>query len=104
MTSALHRRCVAAIQAWCAKRKLTLVGRPCHVYPRAYVLGSVASECLVVAEPWADAEPQMRDLIETHSLRTVRVFDRSLRAGMWCTTAYVCQRDAQETVAIPLCE
>lgn len=88
------------IAAWCAEHGKKLVGRLHHVQPRAYVVGLAGSRCLIVAEPWVDAEPHMQKHEREHPLRTVHVFDPTLKAGDWCMTAYVSTESSGEPVAV----
>jgi hypothetical protein len=99
----LQRECANAVTAWCEGqgRNWRLTSRPRHVHPRAYVVGYAAPLAIVVAQPWMDSEPQVRDYTRRNPLTIVRNFDRSLKAGDWCITAYVCRDGSQETVAIP---
>ena len=96
------RAVAAAIQAWCEKRGKKLTRRPCHIFPQAYVVGYAAPGCLVVAVPWMDAEPQVQDFDRANPLKIIRRFDGQLRAGNWCSVAYVCCEGCQELVAIPV--
>jgi len=89
-----------AIKKWCRARKLTLSQEPCHIHARAYVVGYAAPQCLVVAVPWVDSEPQLRSFDKENPLTTLNTFDVSLMPGDWCSTAYVCYEGVQETVAI----
>lgn len=101
MTSMLMKRATTAIREWCAKN-----GKPAesikHVHPRAYVVGHAAPLCLIVAAPWADSEPQCQAFDKANPMATVHRFDKSLKAGMWCTTGYVIGGGIQEPVAIPV--
>jgi len=98
----LHRASAKAVQNWCTAQGLKLISKPRHVKPRSYVIGHAAERCLVVAECWADAEPQLKERTRAHPLNTVHVFDTSLKAGDWCITAYVNTKDFGQTVAVPI--
>lgn len=104
MTTKMRRDATAAVLAWCKKKKIKLIAKPRHVHPRAYVVGSAAESCLVVAECWADSEPQLKGMNKTHPLRLINTFDTALKAGDWCITAYICYAGCQEPIAIPLTE
>lgn len=93
---------VRAIRKWCAERDMKLTTKPRHVHPRAYVLGYAAPQCLVIASPWMDSEPHLREFDKRNPLTTVNCFDPSLRAGDWCMTAYVRREGVGEQVAIPI--
>ena len=102
MTTKLHKEAVAAVEAWCKKRKWKLISKPRHVHPQAYVVGYAAPKCLIVSQCWADSEPQMKEWDKKYPLETVHEFDEALRAGDWCVVAYVCTNSFQQQVAIPL--
>jgi hypothetical protein len=102
MTTKLQREASAAVEAWCKFNKIKLIRKPSHVHPRSYVVGLAAPACMIVAECWADSEPQMKDFNRKHPLRTVHRFERSLKPGDWCITAYVCTDNWQECVAIKI--
>lgn len=99
----LQAACRDAVELWCEKRKIALVSRPHHIYPRCYVLAKSGSS-LVIARPAADAEPHLRDLEMKigRSFDIVSHFDASLEPARWCTSAYVCTKSWQMTVAIPV--
>jgi len=71
-----------------------------HVYARAYVLARPAERCLVVARPWMDAEPHLRERGKTHGHDIVHDFDWTIQAGDWCACAYVVTRTGGWTVAV----
>lgn len=103
MATKLHIEAVKAVEAWCKKHKLELVGRPRHVHPQAYVVGHAASACLIVSGCWADSEPHLRERDKKYPLKIVNHFDESLNAGDWCITAYVSVKNCGGwPVAIPL--
>ena len=104
MTTKQKREAAAAVKAWCKKNKIKLVGEVRHVHPRSYVIGRVAPLCLIVAECWADSEPQMLELTRQHPLTTVHTFDPSLKTGDWCITAYISTLGTGERVAVPIKE
>jgi hypothetical protein len=93
-----------AVREWCRREKIKLTCEPRHVHPSAYVVGYAAPECLIVAEPWMDSEPQVRKFDRQTPLSTIRCFDKSLKPGDWCITAYVCREGCQGTVAIQVPE
>jgi len=100
MDKKLNKKTAKAIKEWCCAKKLKLVSEPCHIHPRAYVIGYAAPHCLVVTAPWADSEPQCREFNKANTLTIVHTFDDMLKPGDWCATAYVCYDNVQETVAI----
>ncbi len=102
MATKLNERAANAIKKWCQAKKLKLIRPPNHIHPRAYVIGKAAPGCLVVAAPWVDSEPQCQEFDKANPLTTIHRFDASLKAGDWCTTAYVCHGGTQETIAIPV--
>jgi hypothetical protein len=104
MTTKQQREAVAAVKAWCKKNKVKLVGGVRHVYPRSYVVGHAAPLCLIVAECWADSEPQVFEFNRKHPLATIYRFDPSLKAGDWCITAYITTAGTGERVAVPIKE
>ena len=102
MTTKLHKEAVAAVEAWCRKKKWKLIQKPRHVHPQAYVVGYAASKCLIVSKCWADSEPQMKEWDKKYPLEIVHEFDDSLRPGDWCTVAYVSTVGFGQPVAIHL--
>ena len=89
------------IGQWCAKQKIKLLCKPNHLHTRATVIGYAAPLSLVVSKPWIDAEPQVQKFDKDYPLDVIRTFDKSLKAGDTCITAYVCTEGRQETIAIP---
>ncbi len=77
-----------------------------HIYPRAYVLSRSASMCLFISCPIQDAEPQIKALWSNafDGGTTCRVFDPSLKAGDWCSVAYVMSDNSCEQVAVKAVE
>lgn len=78
-----------------------------HIYPRAYVLGRAAPMCLLVACPQQDAEPQLKRLKELREFdgsTTIHTFDDSLKAGDWCSVAYVTSPGIGESIAVKAVE
>lgn len=77
-----------------------------HIYPRAYVLSRCAPSCLLIACPPQDAEQQIKGLNKLDGYKNVdggeicRLFDDSLKAGDWCSVAYVSSAGIGETVAV----
>jgi hypothetical protein len=104
MTTKLQRAASAAVKAWCKQARIKLTGDVRHVHPRSYVVGRVAPSCLIVAECWADSEPQMLESTRQHPLTMVHTFDPSLNAGDWCITAYISTPGTGERVAVPIPE
>lgn len=102
MTTKQQREATAAVKAWCKKNQIKLFGEVRHVYPRSYVVGRTAPLCLVVAECWADSEPQVMEFNRHHPLATIYNFDPSLKAGDWCITAYITTSGTGERVAVPI--
>jgi len=104
MTTKRHRQAVAAIQAWCKKRKnLKLTQKPRHIHPRAYVLGYASSKCLIVSTCWTDSEPHLREHTKQYPLSVINEFDESLKAGDWCIVGYgVFESRGSWSVAIPI--
>jgi len=92
----------AAVTAWCAKKKIALRSPPRHVHPACYVVGLAAPGCLVVAAPWMDSEPQCVDFDRQSPLKTIHLFDASLKAGDWCITAYVQTMGTGEPCAVKI--
>ena len=78
-----------AITAWCERNELAPIKPLRHVHRLAYVVGHAAPLCLVVALPWPDSEPQTAYFDRRHPLKMVHKFDKSLKAGDWCSVAYV---------------
>jgi hypothetical protein len=72
-----------------------------HIHPRCYVLSRAASACLLVACPPCDDEPQLKN-IPKHGDGgiSVNVFDDSLKAGDWCSVAYVVRSGSCQNVAV----
>ena len=102
MATKQQRDACAAVQAWCAKKKIKLVGKPRHVHARSYVIGHAAPLCLVVSQCWTESEPHLQDFDRKHPLNIVHKFDDSLRPGDWCITAYISTSSACEDIAIPI--
>jgi hypothetical protein len=103
MTTKLQREAVAAVKAWCKKNRegVCAVRR---VFPRSYVVGHAAPLCLIVAECWADSDPQVLEFNRKHPLATIYAFDPSLKAGDWCITAYISTPGMGERIAIRIPE
>ena len=95
----LVRRTKAAIAAWVQKRGDVVVAIR-HVQPRGYVVARLAESCLLVATPWVDAEPHMRERHKRLGVEWVHVFESSLSTGDWCSVAYVSTPDRGQPVAI----
>lgn len=99
----LQSKTANEVRKWCQGQDwpdpITLVR---HIHPRAYVIGYAAQCCLVVAVPWPDSEPQMQLDDLACPLKLVHTFDHSLRAGHWCSVAYVCHGSCGESVAVPV--
>jgi hypothetical protein len=102
MTTKLHKEAVAAVEAWCKKKKWKLVSKPRHVHPQAYVVGYASIKCLIVSKCWADSEPQTREWNKKYPLDVIHEFDESLRPGDWCIVAYVSTWGAGQSIAIPI--
>ncbi len=99
----LKKKVATAVRKWCAKNgRIVARSGVRHVHPRAFVVGYAAPQCLVVAYPWLDSEPQVRDFDKNNPLGLVRCFDKSLKPGDWCSMAYVVSARGGETVAIPV--
>lgn len=95
-------RCEKAIREWYAKysgsqSKIKSVG---HIHPVCHVAGQTAERCLIVSMPWVDAEPQLMARENIFPLNNIHTFDSSLKAGDWCTCAYVLTASVGELVAI----
>lgn len=58
--------------------------------------------CLAVVMPWVDSEPQCRAFDKENGVTMIRLFDKSLNVGMWCSTAYVCTAGTGQPIAIPV--
>ena len=104
----LEQATIKAVKAWCKSQDIELASKPNHIFPRVYVLGRPALQCLLVACPPVDAEPQIKKAKEKltgDGTNVIHVFDVSLKAGDWCSTAYVCtKKGSQESIAIPVVE
>lgn len=92
----LQKRVAAAVRKFYAKayprKKIASVR---HVYPRCYVVAQPAPLCIVVVQPWADAEPHLREWEANYGSTTLsgESFDPSLKVGDWCSMAYVAAVD-----------
>jgi hypothetical protein len=102
MTTKLEKESALAIQDWCKKQKIELVTKPRHVHPRSYVVGLAAPLCLIVARCWTDSEQQTQKWNKDYPLQIIHNFDKSLKAGDWCITAYVSTTTSGEPIAIPI--
>lgn len=74
-----------------------------HIYPRCYVLSRAAGSCLLVAMPPVDAEPHIQEIKENMKSdggHIVNFFDDSLKAGDWCSCAYVSTLSQGQSVAV----
>lgn len=103
----LERLTIKAIKNWCIEQDMKPTEPLCHIYPRAYVLGRPAGSCLLVALPLVDAEPQvkkMRKAMTSDGSTIIHLFDSILKAGDWCSVAYVCFNGRQERVAVKAVE
>lgn len=102
----LERRCRKALLAYVRKEHHDAQSVS-HIHPRAYVVGKVASSCLIVSYPPMDSSNLLKSMqkdLPTDSINTIRDFDESLGMGDWCTIGYVCRMGCQETVAIKAVE
>ena len=91
------------IRRWVkANRDGARVTSICHVHPLVYVIGHAASGCLIVAVPWPNSEPNVREWDRQYPLNMVRQFDQSLKAGDWAMTAYVSTDMGGETYCVPI--
>ncbi len=104
MTTKLEKESVLAVEDWCKKQKIKLECKPNHVHPRSYVIGLAAPKGLIVARCWADSEPHLKEWDEKYPLQVIHNFDKSLKAGDWCITAYVITKTSGESIAIPIKE
>lgn len=102
MSASRRDKVSKAIKKWCSERGMVLVCAPRHVHPACYVVGYAAPFCLVVACPWTDSEQHLQDFDRANPLKTVHIFDTSLKAGGWCSVAYVMTSGVGELVAIPV--
>lgn len=105
----LQKKTAKAIREFFGKKNRVTVHKISHIYPRAYVLARPASNCIIVACPPQDAEPhlkQVRTIVASpeDGSRAVYVFDKSLKAGDWCSVAYVVTETTQECVAVKAVE
>jgi hypothetical protein len=73
-----------------------------HIHTMGYVVGYAAPSCLIVYVCWAEAEEQCKDFEKKNPLQTVRVFDKSLKAGDWCSYAYFSDGSRGEQMVIPI--
>jgi hypothetical protein len=89
INSALRMRCVAALERYVRGIGYGLEGKPCHVFPRAYVVARPAVACLVVATPPCDSEDQVGKYNNSAQTYHGNVFDPALQVGDWCTTGYL---------------
>lgn len=87
---------------WARKNIKSPIRKLSHISPTCYVIGFAAPGCLIIARPWMDAEPQVRDFQKSNPLDIVRNFDRSLKPGDWCIAAYVSTDGCGESYAIPV--
>jgi hypothetical protein len=100
----LQRAVIAAIIDWCERHGDPVTFKPCHIYPRAYVLGRATSQCLLVSLPPLDRDPQIqqvRNIMNSDGSTVIHVFDDTLRAGDWCSVAYALQSGGGGLIAIP---
>ncbi len=102
MSMTRKQQAAAAIVKWCRTNGLKPIGPPRHVHPVAYVIGRAAPGCMVVAIPFTDSEPQCAEFNRNNPLQIVRLFASSLRAGDWCSIAYVHREGWSDNVAIPV--
>jgi len=72
-----------------------------HIFPRAYCVAKTAPSCAVFAIPWQDAEEQIRKP-EHSSYETVYQNVGNVKAGDWCSLAYVVSPSSAETFVIDL--
>jgi hypothetical protein len=94
----LTKKAVLAFMSKRSDRKVTGVR---HIYPRCYVLSRAAASCLLVACPPQDGEPHIKKMNKVGDNGTIiRCFDDSLKAGDWCSVAYVSSAASGESVAV----
>ena len=82
----LERATRRAIREWCEDQGYT-VKKIHHVTPRAYIVAKPAIKNLVVSVPPCDA-PELSSGSDLSSA-TILHFDPHLKAGDWCSTAYI---------------
>lgn len=95
-----------AIIAWCNKNHYKPI-KLSHIYTRAYIIARPAHCCIIVARPPVDAKPQIKKLqskLSEDNTEMCHVFDKSLKAGDWCSMAYVSTANSGEPVAIKAVE
>ncbi len=95
-SQAIIRRIKAA-----AKKQVKDCRSVCHIFPRAYCVAKPAPGCAVFAIPWQDAEEQIRKP-EYSSYETVHQNVGNVKAGDWCSLAYVVAPSSSETYVIDL--
>lgn len=102
MTTQLERRCEKVIIEYCKKNGIKLISKPCHIIPRAYVVGKYLNTVLFVVSPLVDQKISLLDDLNETSGKTreIRIFDKKLKVGDFCTIAYICQASRQENIAI----
>ena len=89
MTTKLRKQAISTVRAWCLSVGIGELAAVRHVHPRAYVVAQPAPMCIVVVEPWQDAEKHMREDQEIYPARMIERFETGLTVGSWCCTAYV---------------
>lgn len=98
--TAREKRTRARLTAFARKHLREKVQGVRHVHPLGYVIGYAGPMCLVVALPWMDSEPQMREWDQQNGVSLVRRFAPSLKPGDWCAVGYVYTATSGERVAV----
>lgn len=102
MATKLKQEAAKSVKRWCDARNIKLTKPVRHIHPMSYVVGYSAPKCLIVAVPWIESEPQIKDFDRENPLKTINRFDASLLPGDWCITAYICTDYRNETIAIEI--
>jgi hypothetical protein len=86
-----------AVKAFVAKNG-EVADRVTHIFPRCYVIARI-EDMLMVARPLQDAEPHMRS-DEDNGQVVITRFDKSLKAGDWCSVGYAANNSFGDNVAV----
>lgn len=98
--TAREKRTRARLLAFARKNIRERVQGVRYVHPLGYVIGYAGPQCLVVALPWVDSEPHMREWDQRNGVGLIHTFASSLKPGDWCAVGYIVTATSGEHVAV----
>jgi len=71
-----------------------------HIHLHCYVIGYAAPNCIIVATPWIESQDHLKEFDRKNPLNTINEFDKTLKPGDWCVTAYIATEAFGQHIAI----